>query len=515
MENLNISLKKVAKGTGLVFIGTILGTLLGLITRIITVRYITTTEFGLLSLALVIVNILAILSSLGFENSVPRYISYALGKKEYTKVWATIKTSLKVSLLLSIILSFTLFFLSPKIANLFHKSSLITPIRILAFTVPLMVLSNLLISILRGLEDVKGKIYFQNIFPFGIKIILLGFVILLGLSFRGVLYSYLISSLLTLVLIIHYAKKKISPFIPKTSASSPILAKELIAFSLPLLGTSIFTMIMGWTDTIMLGYFKSADVVGLYNVALPLSRFIALPLGALAFIYLPIASQLYAQGKLKEMKGLYATVTKWTFFVTLPVLLYMLLVPKSILSLLFGKKYIGASIALQLLVVGEFVHTFLGPNGMTMISLGRTNIILFCTLISALSNIILNLLLIPKYGLAGAAFASSISLLLANILRSVFLFKFVKIHPFKGSYLKLIIAMGFIMLLLLLLFQSNFIINLNIFILFFIIIFVIIILILFTKSIDNEDIIIIELLEKKMLRKNILSNKLSQWCKIK
>lgn len=508
MQDLNISLKKVAKGTGLVLMGTFLGTLLGLITRIITVRYITTTEFGLLSLALVIVNILAILSSLGFENSVPRYISYALGKKEYTKVWATIKSSLKISLLLSIILSFTLFFLSPKIANLFHKSSLITPIRILTFTVPLMVLSNLLISILRGLEDVKAKIYFQNIFPFGIKIILLSFVILLGLSFKGVLYAYLLGSLLTLVLIIHYAKKRISSFIPKVSNSSLSLTRELVAFSLPLLGTSISTMIMAWTDTIMLGYFKPADVVGLYNVALPLSRFIALPLGALAFIYLPIASQLYAQGKLKEMKRLYASVTKWTFFITLPVLLCMLLAPKSILSLLFGKKYIGASIALQLLVIGKFVHTFLGPNGMTMISLGRTGIILLCTLVSALSNIILNLLLIPKYGLAGAAGASAFSLALANILLSGFILKFSNIHPFSKNYLKPV-SITFIVSLVL------FKLNLNIFLLIILISFLSLASIFFTKSIDQEDIWLLDPLERKIFKHNGLSSRLASWCGVK
>ena len=76
-------LKAIAKGTGLVFIGTVLGTLLGLILRVIVVRYITPSEFGLLSLGLVIVNILITISCLGFRNGVPRYISYALGQKDY------------------------------------------------------------------------------------------------------------------------------------------------------------------------------------------------------------------------------------------------------------------------------------------------------------------------------------------------------------------------------------------------------------------------------------------------
>ena len=508
MQELNTLFKKVGKGTAVVFAGSILGGLLGLIFRIVIVRYISSTEFGFLSLAVVIVNILVLISSLGFESSVPRYISYALGKKEYPKVWAAIRASLTITLFLSVVLAIMLFLLAPWVSCLFHKPALITPIRILVFTIPLSTIVNLLVSILRGFGDVKAKVYLQNIFSVCIKIVLLALVIILGFSFEAVLYTYVIGSFLTLILLIHYVKNKVLRILPPFSGPYPVLAKELVTFSLPLLGTGISSMIMGWTDTIMLGYFKSADVVGLYNVALPLSRFIALPLGALAFIYLPIASQLYAQGKLKEMKRLYASVTKWTFFITLPVLLCMLLAPKSILSLLFGKKYIGASIALQLLVVGEFVHTFLGPNGMTMISLGRTNIILFCTLISALSNIILNLLLIPKYGLAGAAGASAFSLALANILLSGFIFKFSNIHPFSKNYLK---PVGITFIVSLFLFKSD----LNIFLIITLISFLALISIFFTKSVDHEDILLIEALERKIFKQNMLSGKLAAWCGVK
>jgi len=208
------------------------------------------------------------------------------------------------------------------------------------------------------------------------------------------------------------------------------------------------------------------------------------------------------------MKSLYATVTKWTFFVTLPVLLCMLLAPKSILSLLFGNKYIGASIALQLLVIGEFVHTFLGPNGMTMISLGKTNIILFCTLISALSNVILNLLFIPKYGLAGAAGVSAFSLALANILLSSFIFKFSTIHPFSKNYLK---PVGITFIVSLFLFKSD----LNIFLIITLISFLALISIFFTKSVDHEDILLIEALERKIFKQNMLSGKLAAWCGVK
>ncbi|OQX55890.1 MAG: hypothetical protein B5M53_03605, partial [Candidatus Cloacimonas sp. 4484_209] len=140
--------------------------------------------------------------------------------------------------------------------------------------------------------------------------------------------------------------------------------------------------------------------------------------------------------------------------------------------------------------------------------LGRTNIILFCTLISALSNIILNLLLIPKYGLAGAAGASAFSLALANILLSGFIFRFSTIHPFSKDYLK---PVGITFIISLLLFK----LDLNIFLIITLISFLALISIFFTKSVDHEDILLIEALETKVFKQNALSNKLATWCGVK
>jgi len=497
--DLEIPLKKVVKGAGIVFIGTILGTILGLITRVIVVRYITKTEYGLLSLSLVIMSILVTLSCLGFQNSVPRYISYALGKKDYSRAWATIRSSIELTIFLSIIFSLLLCFFAGTISQLFHKPGLSGVIKILAFTIPLNALVTLLVSILRGFEDVKPKVYFQNIFQMGIKIVLLGLVVFLALSFKGVLYVYLITILLTLTLLIVYARKKIPKLIPVPATNYSPIKKELILFSLPLLGTSICTMLMQWTSTLMLGYFKTADVVGLYNVALPIARLIPLALTSMVFIYLPVACELYSQTKMEEMKKLYASVTKWTFSITLPFFLCLFLAPKPILHLLFGARYGDASIALQLLALGYFVHTFLGPNGMTMVSLGRTNIILLCVIAGALSNLVLSLILIPPYGLVGASIASAFSLILSNVLISLFLFKFSKIHPFHKNYIKPIFASVISTLILFKFVINPLLVNdWHVFTFAMAILLISLGSILVTKSVDEEDIFIIGSIERKI-----------------
>ncbi len=81
-EIVNQSLQKIAKGTGIIFIGTMIGMLLGFVGRIIIVRYTTQTEYGIYSLALVIISIFATISTLGLPEGSTRYIEYFRGKNE-------------------------------------------------------------------------------------------------------------------------------------------------------------------------------------------------------------------------------------------------------------------------------------------------------------------------------------------------------------------------------------------------------------------------------------------------
>jgi len=434
-ELLESSLKKVAEGTGLVLAGTIIGILLNLINTIIVVRYISVTEFGVLSLAMAVVSILGSVSLLGFQESVPRYISYFRGSNDNARLMGTIKASIILSLTTGLTLSIIVFFLSCFLAHLFGKPALIFPIKVLVFIIPTNAFTAILVSIFRGFEDVKPKIYFQNIINHVIKLLMLGLAIILGLSFLGILFAYLTAAIGVGILIGVYSFRKIPTFIPKTTKPVPMI-KGLLFFSLPLLAVIISSLIMNWTDTLMLGYFKTSDVVGLYNVALPLAMFISIILSALAFIYTPIISYLYSKDLIKEIGKVYASATKWIFIITFPLFLILLLFPHLILQILFGSQYVKAHMTLQILALGYFAHTLFGPNILTLLVMGKTKLIMANTLIGAIINIVFNFILIPKLGLEGAAIASTSSLFTVNILTSYQLFKFFDIHPFKKNYLK-------------------------------------------------------------------------------
>jgi len=198
----------------------------------------------------------------------------------------------------------------------------------------------------------------------------------------------------------------------------------------------------------MLGYFKTAKDVGLYRVAYPLARHISLILAAAGFIYFPIATGLYSGN----------------------------------------------------LTSGFFIHTFLGLNTQSLIVPGKAKFIMLNNFVVAFLNVILNLRLIPKFGLEGAAFASFVSLSVGNILASCELYKISGIHPFSKNYLKPVISSCLLAIAYFFVMQKL-AINIYLQVIFFAAGFTIISIlsIILTKSLDREDLMILRATQQKQL----------------
>ena len=159
-EIVNTSLQKVAKGTDIVFIGTIIGMLLAFIGRIILVRFTTQTEYGIYSLALVIISIFATISTLGLSEGSTRYIAYFRGKKEEGKVRGVISSTIKIAIIASISFGVISFLISDFISvNIFHTPALSTHLKILSIAIPFTVLINVFIAIFRGFDRVEPNVY--------------------------------------------------------------------------------------------------------------------------------------------------------------------------------------------------------------------------------------------------------------------------------------------------------------------------------------------------------------------
>lgn len=441
-EIVDESLEKITKGAGLILLGTAAGMLLAFATRILIVRYITQGEYGIYSLAFVLLSISVVISVLGLHTGTARQLAFYRGKDDMPKVKGVLLSSLQISTIASLLLSLVLFFTSDFVATrFFHSPELSTPLKIFCLAIPFFVLIYILTSIFRGFDMAQPRVYFQDLLRNVLFPLLVIIVILLDLSLMGVVYAFVVATALTFIAFAVYATRKLPLTLRDIgSVSASPVRRELLLFSLPLFAVAMLDHIATWTDTLMIGYFMTPDDVGLYNVALPLVHLLLIALTAARFLYMPLMSQSYAKNQEEEIKRSYAVLTKWIFAATLPVFFILVLFPEVTLNILFGSRYIGAAFALQILSAGFFVSVLLGLSGTTLIAMGKTRFLMWGTLIATIANIILNMVLIPPLGIVGAAIATASALAGRNLFWVARLYLFSGIHPFTKNYLKPAIA---------------------------------------------------------------------------
>lgn len=478
-----------------------MGIFFNFIARIVIARFYTPDDYGLFNLFFSILSILVAVAVLGLGTGMPRFIGYYTGTEEKDKIKAVEGWGLLIGIVSGFVFSTLLFFLAPWVAPIFSKENIfIDYLRIAAITLPFFVLLNSLITIFRGHQHTKERILFYD---FGMNITFLIFSLFVGifsLPFIGVIWSMFVAiSAMSMLLLVYYLKKQKSLLKNVYSFTfNPSLGKTILIFSLPLLLVDILKQLMGWTSTLMIGSFLTAQSVGFYEVARPLSMLISTGLNVNSFIYAPLVATLYSQHKVNENREIYSILTKWICFVSLPLAMVLFFFSDVIITTLFGVDYLSAGIPLKILSIIFFIDTMTGPDGYTLTAYGKTKFLMYATALAVIILILLNLYLIPKYGIIGAAIATGFSVIIINIVRITKLYKISGIHSLRSENLKPIFSTLF--------FGSIIAISLSYvpipkiysaIITFVLLSILYLIMMLFTHSVSKQDINILKLIEKK------------------
>ncbi len=499
VEPLSDPLRKIARGTGVALVGTAMALLLGFATRLIIARYGSEADYGIYSLAIVIMTFATVLVSLGLPDGVARYIAYFRGRRETAKVRAITAVSLQLSVVISIIFGLALFFSAGYIAsNIFHTPELGLALKVFAIGLPFLTVTNILVSVFRGFDRMEPQAYVQYVLFNVLFLLLVSILVMLHLPFENIFFAYAIALILTFVAMLMYTIKKLPQSITLAGCqSNAAIRKELLIFSWPLLVTAVLGTIILWLDSLLLGYFKTPEAVGLYNAASPLAKFIADPLALMLLIYTPVATGLYSKNLMTELRRSYVISTKWIVSVTLPFFLVLFLFPESVLNLLFGPAYMSAAPALRILSIGFIINNLFGPNQSMLLALGESRFMMWTVVAATIASVALNVVLIPPFSIVGAAIATAISINVAKIIIAIKVYSSCHAQPLSKNLLKPVVA-SVILALLFKFAAINFVtINWWTLILLFVLYYAIYgIAVIFTRSFDREDIALLLEIEK-------------------
>lgn len=427
------ALKDIAKGSSTILIGEFAGLFLQFACGIIVIRCISKSEYGLFALSINIIDIIVTLSSFGLNDGSPRTISKYNSLKDYNRVWGTIHASLTIVVIISFLLCICLFLLSDLMAVLFNEPDLANVLRTLCFLIPATGFINIMVSVARGFKVTASKLL-VDVATSGLRLIAYLFIIYMSLGFKAVLNAQLFAFYASSVLIFVYSFKKLRELIPDAPRINVV--RPLMKISLPILGIAILNILATRTAIVFLGYFETSEMVGMYGAARRLVNFMSMPTRTLAFIYLPVATQLYSKNQLQKMQSLYVSVTKWTSLLSLPLAMVLIIDAEFILNLLFGSNYVPAANTLRILGVAFIIPTLVGPNAVTLLTSGKTRTILGVNFIGAILNTLFCLTLIPKYHIIGAAMSIFLSMLISNLILSIVVYKKLNIHPLSKNYIK-------------------------------------------------------------------------------
>ncbi len=416
-------------------VGSLFGRSLGLIGETLIVRHLRPEIYGDISFVYTLVAALSNVILLGIHEGLTRLGS---AEEEPGERLNIILAGTTIVLISSFLVTVALITVPGVISKFASEPSLDQYIYLVAPFLILYPLSRIAIAVLRIQERTAITVLTKTLLARVVSIGLLVIAIMLGWK-EGAGALYWLSVPFTITVVGgFFAITEME--VTKIQLPRPNQYKKLWTFSLPLALSSVVFLFLSQLDILMVGYYLDSKAVGYYRSIQPLRQVTMIFVGSFSFLFLPLATQYYEQNKLGDLDKLFSTVTKWGVILTLPLVLVFLYASKSIVQTLFGPAYQAAAMPLAILAGGLFYRALVGPNGDVVKAINSTRIELYAAIAGISSNFICNILLIPSYGISGAAVATVIGYVIYNTVELGIIYSETGVTPFSSNIMKPVIV---------------------------------------------------------------------------
>ena len=495
---LKSSLKLLVKSSVLVFIAVLLSKILTYVYRIIVARHYGPEVYGLLALSLMVFGWFALLSKLGLGEGILRYVSLYRGKRDDEKISYLVKRSLWTLFLTGIIFGILLFLFSDLIAQkIFNNSELSVFLKIFSLIIPLATLNTIFFSLMKAYEKIGWFSFTSKVLDNFVKLITLVVLIFLGADSLNVPISYAIGAGITLVTSYFFCKTVLRRAFKSRVIESKRAFRSMFSYSWPLIFFGFAVALLHQTDSFIIGIFRNVEEVGFYNAAIPIALLLTFSTDLFNQLFFPLVTKEYSRGNRETVRQLSKQVGKWIYMLSLPLFILFIIFPGFFIQLLFGEEYLIATNALRFLSIGAMFIAIFDVSKQLIAMKGKSKIILLDVIAVVSINLILNLILVPKHGINGAAFATMVSFIILGVIFAIQSKKYLSVIPLKRKMIRItfaaLVSTGILTLI------KNFMelntLKIIIFGVLFLLIYLIFLFVL--KCFDKNDKIILDLIKNK------------------
>ena len=431
-----------AKGTGQIAGGTFFAFACRFVIALVLARSLGAESYGLYVVAVSAATLFAGFALLGIDDAMVRYVAILSGRNDRDGLAGTLQVGIVVGVLGGLVMGALLFVGAAPIADrLFDAPALAEALRLLAVVVPFLTLSNVLLGTARGFRRMDYATFAEKVVQSVVRMMLvIGLAVTGWLHLRSALIAFGLADVSASIALVVLLER----CFPLREALRHGVRRDtgaIFRYAIPLWLSGLLRQFRRNIQVLMLGTMSSIANVGVYAVAAKVGAVAAVPSGAIYVSSRPAMAQLHDRRAAPELRRLYVTTTRWTLGLNLPFFIAILLYGGPILHL-FGQSFAGATTALMIVATAELVNAATGTCQGMIDMTGHVRVKLANTVASTVLLVGGGALLIPPYGVIGAAIATLIAVAGVNIASLVEVWALEGLLPFDRDSWKLVAAGG-------------------------------------------------------------------------
>jgi O-antigen/teichoic acid export membrane protein len=389
-------------------------------------KYLGADGSGTFLLAYSILAIVALVGRLGMDNVLIKFIGYCDASRGMKRVWSIYKQAVLISGSASLVLMVILMVYGGWIAvSVFDNTLLSEVLPIFSLSVVPITLIGIHGFALQGIKRIAESIFINNI---GLQILMILVVVFFAHKFGlvGIAWGYLFSSV---VILLAGGLLWVRAIDDTKSGVVEYGLSDILGSSMPLLLMGLFQLVTLWTSTILLGVLIGSNEVGIYNAANRTAMLNSFVLVAFNVVAAPMYASLHRDKDIKGMEVIAMSSTRVLLVLAAPFFLVCMFFSDDVMGL-YGLEFKQGALALSILSVGQFVNVAAGSVGYLLIMSGNEKLMRNIFAVCAITSVFFNVILIPRFGVVGAATSTAITLIIQNILAVLLVRKVLNIRTF-------------------------------------------------------------------------------------
>ena len=398
---------------------------------------------GLYYQAFAFLAFLSLVASGAFTSTLTRYVAVHRADRDDAALRGTVRLSLITTTAVAAAVGVALWWLAPWLARgPFHDPRLLPLLRYVAVALPATAYTDAALAATQGFKTMKAYAAINLFFEPTCRILLTIGLLWAGWGLDGVMIALLVTNWISAVL----ASIALRRLMGRLEAPPRYDVREIFAFSAPSWLSNLASNGLLWADILLLSIYASSAQVGIYQVATRLTLLATVFIQPVTNSFAPRIADFWRREKHELMQKTFALITSWVVRLSLPSFVVLLVFPKELLSI-FGPEFEAGVTVTRIMTLAWLLNAASGPCGYVLTMTGRPVVQMANYIAALILNVALNVALIPRFGITGAATAWAATLFVLTVMRLIQVWAFTRMLPMsrdlaKGLCAAVVAALG-------------------------------------------------------------------------